>query len=415
VPYLAPVSTALAGYTADHAVPLNTLDPDAPFDDLEPLAARFRAARVVAIGESAHFVREFYSLRHRMLRFLVERCGFTVFAMESGFSEGLEVDSWIRGGAGDLETVSDRGITYRMGRCPEMRAHLSWMRTASVPFFGLDVPGSAASPLPALRNIRRYVAGADPDTVPLVDQLINQVEKYASESTLTALAAYTRLDRTDRDAMTAGLADLAVRFDAKQGSAVPDAHEVVRHELRLACLLDHSLRNQAAQMLAGAAAHPAVSARDRGMAESVFWILDRFGPDTKIVIGAANNHIQRAPFTMPAFELSVAGTHLAHRLGDAYVAIAVTSTGGTTTTRRADAAAPGGVEVSGAELGPPVKGSIEAVLSGLSVVDLRGARGHVAGPDSIRVMDTYQPTPVLDAYDLVVNIPRVSPAAQVTC
>lgn len=38
----------------------------------------------------------------------------------------------------------------------------------------------------------------------------------------------------------------------------------------------------------------------------------------------------------------------------------------------------------------------------------------MAGPDSIRVMDTYQPTPVLDAYDLVVNIPRVSPSAQVT-
>ncbi|GAA1306205.1 erythromycin esterase family protein [Pseudonocardia xinjiangensis] len=408
------MSTALAGYTADHALPLATLDPDTPFDDLEPLAARFRAARVVAIGESAHFVREYYWLRHRLLRFLVERCGFTAFAMESGFSEGLEVDSWVRGGPGDLDTVADRGITYRMGRCPEMRAHLSWMRSASVPFAGLDVPGSAASPLPALRNIRRYVDGADPGAVPLVDELINRVEKYASESTLTALAAYTQLDRADRDAVTAGLADLAVWFDATQGTAARDAHDVVRHELRLACLLDHGLRSQAAQILAGSTAHPPVSARDRGMAESVFWLLDRFGPDAKIVIGAANNHIQRAPFTMPGFELSVAGTHLAYRLGDAYVAVAVTSTGGTTTTRRANPVAPGGVEIAGAELGPPADGSIEAVLSGLSVVDLRGARGRVAGPDSIRVMDIYQPTPVLDAFDLVVNIPRVSPSAQVT-
>lgn len=70
------------------------------------------------------------------------------------------------------------------------------------------------------------------------------------------------------------------------------------------------------------------------MAESVFWMLNRFRPDAKVVIGAANNHIQRTPFTMPAFELSVAGTHLANRLGDAYLAVAVTSTGGTTTTRR---------------------------------------------------------------------------------
>jgi erythromycin esterase len=33
---------------------------------------------VVGIGESAHYVREFYLLRHRLLRFLVQRCGFTV-------------------------------------------------------------------------------------------------------------------------------------------------------------------------------------------------------------------------------------------------------------------------------------------------------------------------------------------------
>jgi erythromycin esterase len=33
---------------------------------------------VVGIGESAHYVREFYLLRHRLLRFLVQWCGFTV-------------------------------------------------------------------------------------------------------------------------------------------------------------------------------------------------------------------------------------------------------------------------------------------------------------------------------------------------
>jgi erythromycin esterase len=96
------VPDALTRYVTGHAIPLDSLDPDAPLDDLEPLAARFRAARVVAIGESAHFVREYSLLRHRLLRFLVERCGFTVFAMESGFSEGLEVDAWVHGGPGDL-------------------------------------------------------------------------------------------------------------------------------------------------------------------------------------------------------------------------------------------------------------------------------------------------------------------------
>ena len=76
-------------FVDDRSVLLNGLDPEAGFDDLEPLAGLFREARVVAVGESAHYVREFYLWRQRLLRFLAERCVFTVFAMESGFSEGL--------------------------------------------------------------------------------------------------------------------------------------------------------------------------------------------------------------------------------------------------------------------------------------------------------------------------------------
>src|SRR4051812_24686150 len=113
-------------YVAEHEVSLETIDPAAPFDDLEPLAERLAAARVIAIGENAHLVREFYLLRHRLQRFLAERLGFTVYAMESGFSEGLAVDAWVRGErpVEDLRAVADDGITYTMGRCGEMRDHL---------------------------------------------------------------------------------------------------------------------------------------------------------------------------------------------------------------------------------------------------------------------------------------------------
>ena len=74
------------GVAADSATPLEltdavvmalrTLDPAAPLDDLEWLDEAIGDARVVAIGESAHGIREFYQLRHRLLRYLVERHGF---------------------------------------------------------------------------------------------------------------------------------------------------------------------------------------------------------------------------------------------------------------------------------------------------------------------------------------------------
>jgi erythromycin esterase len=402
----------IASYVTERAIALRTIDPDAPFDDLEPLVEHLRGARVVAVGESAHYVREYALLRHRLLRFLVQRCGFTTFALESGFSEGRAVDAWVRGGPGDVWTVAREGITYLMGRGAELRDQLRWMRGAGVPFVGLDVPGSTASPLTALANIRRHLEPNDPDAAAMVDRLLGRAEAYADEHTLTAIGNYTALDRAARDAMTAGLAELAVRMDALPAGD-PDDHDTARHELRLVCLLDQSLRGHAARLLDGESMHAAVSARDLGMAETVFRTLDRGGPDTKIVIGAANGHIQRTPFALPGGALPVTGSHLAAWLGDAYVAIAGTATAGTTTTRRADPEAAGGVAVVDVALDEPVDGSIEALLTGPAVVDLRDARGRMPGPDRIRVMDTYQPTPVLDAFDLVAVLPRISPADRV--
>lgn len=405
----------LADHLVDGAVRLDGLDPVAPLDDLEPLAAAIGAARVVAIGENAHGIREFYRWRHRLTRFLVERMGFTAFAMESGFSEGLAVDEWVRGGPGDLQRVADEGITYSMGRCAEMRDHLRWMRDARPPlsFWGLDVPGSTASSLPALEHVQRYLAEVDEGAAQLVAELAELVGRYAGEHMLPALGAYTALDRADRDAMTALFAELSTRFDALEPAyaAAGGDFPVVRHELRLAALLDQAMRSYAG----GIAEHPGIAARDRGMAETVFWLLDRLGPDARIVISAANSHLQRTPVITPHVTVPAAGHHLATRLGEHYLVIAGTCTGGWTTGRRAAPERPGGVAITAVELAPPSEGSIEAVLAavpGVSVTDLRGARGLGSGPHRIRVGTGYQEAPVPDAYDLVANLPETTTTEQ---
>jgi len=412
------MSAAFTAFVAERSIPLGTVEPNAPLDDLEPLADLLGDARVVAVGESAHHVREFYQWRHRLLRFLAERCGFTVFAMESGFSEGLAVDDWVRGGPGDLDELAEHGITYRMGRCAEMRDQLRWMRSSPLPlrFSGVDVPGSTASPLPALDSLRRYLNKIDPDAVPLVDRIAEYARAYAGEHTLLAYTAYAGIDRADRDRATALLAELATRFDALAveytAAAGAETHRVARHELRLARLLDQGLRGFAAGS-DGEFTHPKVAARDRGMAETVFELL---GTDTKIVLAAHNTHIQRSPVVTPAFALSAMGHHLAHRLGKDYVSMAVTAQAGRTSARRADPDAPGGVAIIGADLPPAPSDSVEAAFSplpGPRVVDLRAARDRMPGPEKIRLSEGFLDTPVLDAFDLVVSIPEITTAEQV--
>jgi hypothetical protein len=119
---------------SDVAVPLRTVDPaDPDSSDLAVLRRVVGDARVVCLGESAHFVSEFYRLRDRVLRFLVRELGFSAFVLESGLPEGLAVDEWVRGGPGNLTEVARTGITYAFGRCEEMRASWSGCAPGTLP------------------------------------------------------------------------------------------------------------------------------------------------------------------------------------------------------------------------------------------------------------------------------------------
>jgi erythromycin esterase len=131
---------------SDEAViPLSTLDPAAPLDDLGWLDRVVGDARVVAIGESSHYNHEFLRLRHRLIRHLVEREGFGAVAMETGFVEGWLIDGWIGGGTGDLAHVMANGLTSLMGLWTETRALLEWLREHPVRFYGIDLGGSNVS------------------------------------------------------------------------------------------------------------------------------------------------------------------------------------------------------------------------------------------------------------------------------
>lgn len=92
------------------AVPLATTDPREPLDDLRALRRMVGAAPVVGLGESTHGSREQFRVKHRMVRFLVERMGFRTVAFEQDFAGGVLIDRYVVTGEGDpraLVAVTD--------------------------------------------------------------------------------------------------------------------------------------------------------------------------------------------------------------------------------------------------------------------------------------------------------------------
>jgi erythromycin esterase len=415
-----------ADWAVGHAVRFDSLDPQAPLDDLEPLGELIGDARVVAIGESAHYVREFYLLRHRVLRFLTERCGTTVYALEAPFTQAHVIDGWAQGGPGDVEDVAAAGVAIDLGRCREFHDQLRWMRAHNragatrLRLAGTDLPGSGGSPLPALEEVAAYVRSADPDALPLVEQAISLTRDYHDPATFNVLARYAALDHDTQDALTAALSRLLSRMESMAGWQASRQHgrehaAALRH-LRGAWHVDHLHRD-----VAGRGLPVAPASRDAFMAESVLELLEDLPADARILVASHNIHLQKTPISSgDAFGMFPQGYHLAQALGDDYVAIAATGMAGRTAQIQPDPDHPQGFEAQDLPLPSPADGSVEAALATLpqaALLDLRAARCEVRDADAfqrLRMEGYFVDVPVFDAFDAIVAIPETTCTDYVT-
>ncbi|MCO5974748.1 erythromycin esterase family protein [Actinoallomurus soli] len=404
------------GWLRAHAVPLTHLEPDAPLDDLEPLREVIGDARVVAIGENSHFIDEFSLLRRRILRFLVERCGFSVLAFEYGFSEGVPLDAWAQG-----EGTDDDLSTHLAGTIPVgVEEPLRWIRrhnrTASRPvrFAGIDIPAAGGSLLPALAPVADYLREIDPEALPAVQSAMRIAESFAGASAASAAPAWTRLATAEQDALSAILMRLLIRFRAVEPLYVSRGdqrgYDIALRRIEAACHGDYGFRAMA-DLFAGSGLTADTSARDVYMAGSVRWHLERSEPGTRVVLAAHNAHIQKTSVSFDGHLTGLPmGQHLHRVLGDEYFALGLTSVDGHTADMRPDEKAPFGFAVDDTALEPPEPGSVEAAFAdaglGLGLADLRRARRETpgaSGPDRIRIQSAYVHTPVLDAFDGVLS------------
>jgi protein-L-isoaspartate(D-aspartate) O-methyltransferase len=125
-----------------------------PFPDIEevelgPLLDRVGNARVVLLGEATHGTSEFYRMRARITRELVERFGFTIVAVEADWPDAARVDHYVR------HTPFSTGAEKAFSRFPvwmwrnqEVHDFVEWLRDhneridhpeARVGFYGLDL------------------------------------------------------------------------------------------------------------------------------------------------------------------------------------------------------------------------------------------------------------------------------------
>jgi erythromycin esterase len=404
-----------AEWVRRHGHSMTSFSLDEELAELEPLREIIGDARVVALGESSHHVREFYQVRHRMMRFLVERCGFTVYALEAPFTQGQALGAWVKGGTEPVDVIASAGIAANLGDCAEMHEALEWIRArnaAGAPLrcAGTDLPGAAGSPLAALEAVEAHLRETDPAALPLLGQAADLARRFDGPSMLGSMAAYTRLEAADQNTLTSALSGLLSRCErAAPFLARTDAgerHDAALHHLRGARLVDQLHRANLTDGFESASTF-----RDQYIALSVERLLEANPSGTRIILAAHNWHIKKTPDPHDgAPPLLTAGYRLAASLGDDYRAIGITHSSGRTAIAGPHPEDPDDFAFIDAPLPEAPADSIEAAFptqAPWTLADLRAAAADIEDAPAFkttRMSDYFLNEPVFDAFDAIANV-----------
>ena len=338
-----------------HALPFKSVHAGNGFDDLTGFDQLIGDARLVALGEATHGTAEFFQMKHRLLEYLVERKGFTVFAIEGNWPEAQEADRFIKTGEGDAAAAL-AAMYFWTWQTEEVSALLHWMRSYNarrgerpiVSFTGFDMQ----NPNVAMKRVIDFLDRTGCVDRDAVRALYDGLEKPSAE---IPEGEKTRL----RDRANEALDLIEARRETLVMASTPEEYRDIRQAARIVL-----------QAFARRAGIPGAE-RDRAMAENVCWLIEEAFPGQKVVLWAHNSHVGT---NMGSSEKSL-GNHLRDRYGDQMVIIGFATHHGEVRARRREE---GGIQpgpIVAALLAPIRKVSVEALFqeTGLPrfILDLR--------------------------------------------
>ncbi|MBN6054724.1 erythromycin esterase family protein, partial [Nonomuraea sp. RK-328] len=299
------------------AKPLASTSPGGGMRDLDAFGAMVAGAKVVGVGEATHSTAEFYTLNHRLFRYLVTRKGFTTFARELSWSTGVRLNDYVLHGEGDPRKIMHDEVKgpYDLFDNEEFLGLITWMRSynathkAKVQFMGADLlyPGDVL-----FDKVLGYVAEHHPDLTPEFTKLyegLRPTTPNAGEYMGIALSQplETRKDKARR-------ATEALKLLQRQKPGGDDHQWAVQH----ARALSQTFTDFAFDQATAEGRRQAQEYRDTALADNVVWWNRTTGH--KIQVSGLNAHISYVPIdTM--FVPSPMGGILRGRLGDRFLTV----------------------------------------------------------------------------------------------
>ena len=263
--------------------------------DIEPLLDRIGAARLVLIGEASHGTHEFYRLRARITRALIERCGFRFVAAEADWPDAARIDQYVR--HSDVPradwTAFARFPTW-MWRNEETREFVDWLkswnggraRERRAGFHGLDLYSLYLS----VGRVLDYLDEADPVAAADARRRYACLAPWENDPSSYGRATASGQYAACEEDVIAVLVDLFRRREARRAETDEAVFDAVRNA-RLVASAEEYYR----VMYYGS--RTSWNLRDTHMFETLASLFDYYGEGARGVVWAHNSHLGNAAAT----------------------------------------------------------------------------------------------------------------------
>ncbi|WP_037857889.1 erythromycin esterase family protein [Streptomyces sp. NRRL S-340] len=266
------------------AQPLRATEPGGNTADLRALSAMIGDAKVVGLGEATHGSHEFFTMKERVFRYLVEKKGFTTFALELSWSAGLQIDDYLRTGKGDAREIAAQTLANSPWDREEFIHLIEWMRDHNrnhpdrpVHFMGDDI-GAPSLNDAFFERVTGYMEKNHPESLPRLNEL------YTGLRPIDDAFAYLAKPLAERQRLAARAQQALELVSSHKGSG-QDAFDWAEQNAR-------SIAQTAKFFTLDPADRESLNGlerfRDEVMAQNVTWWRKRTGD--KILVSAHNNH-----------------------------------------------------------------------------------------------------------------------------
>jgi protein-L-isoaspartate(D-aspartate) O-methyltransferase len=273
--------------------------------DLGGLMSRIGDARLVLLGEASHGTAEFYEMRSRITRHLIEHKGFTIVAVEADWPDAAVVDAYVRGGRsqGAASGAPFTRFPTWMWANESVREFVRWLRDHNAGagsrdqlagFYGLDLYSMYGS----IDAVLRYLQDVDPTTAQLARERYECLMPWAEDPAGYGRAAMTEQYRACENQVVAMLRDLEERRFSGAGCDGERLFDA-RQNARLVTSAERYYR----AMYYGS--RSSWNLRDQHMFDALEAVLEFRGPTAKAVVWAHNSHLGDARAT----EMGTQGEH----------------------------------------------------------------------------------------------------------